>query len=90
MCNCNSEITGRCWLKVDQITYERNVKRLMKGDRLVVSTFAMLEANRLHDKGAEMVRSGCDQITPDYCEQGYVFQSEGERAKALNDAISLL
>lgn len=88
MCNCNSETTGRCWLKVDQIIYEHNVKRLMKGDRLAVSTFAMLEANRLHDKGAEMVRSRCEQIDADYCEQDGKFQSEGERSKALSDSIS--
>lgn len=88
MCNCNSETTGRCWLKVDQITYERNVKRLLKGDRLAVSTFARLEANRLHDKSAEMVRSGYEQISADYCEQGGKFQSEGERSKALSDSIT--
>jgi hypothetical protein len=83
MCKCDSITTGRCWLKVDQMAYDQNVKRLLKGDKLAVYTFAMLESQRLHEKATSMTRSGCDVITADYCEQGCVFASESQRTERL-------
>lgn len=89
MCKCDSATTGSCWLKLDQFDYDNNVKRLLKGDKLAVYTFAMLEANRLHEKATEMIRSQCDTITPDYCEQGCVFDSEGQRTQQLAELIGV-
>lgn len=81
MCKCNSIDTGRCWLEYDQWWFEKNFKRLQVGDRLAVYTFALLERHRLREKEYKMRIYRCDVITPDYCEQGCVFQTEGERAQ---------
>lgn len=88
MCKCNSAVTGRCWLKLDQMDYDNHVKRLLKGDKLAVYTFAMLEAIRLHEKAAEMVRSGVDTITSDYCKQGHTFDSESVRTHKLAEMLA--
>ena len=81
MCNCNSIETGHCWLKVDQWDFEQNFKRLQVGDKLAVYTFAILEVHRLREKGYKMRVDHCDQITADYCEQGCIYQTEGERSQ---------
>lgn len=83
MCKCDVTTTGRCWLWVDQWWFDKNFERLQVHDQMAVHAFIEGEINRLREKGAEMVRSRCDRITPGYCERGECVTTEHERNMAV-------